>query len=106
MLARLKESVPEERALISHEIDKAATLVEKRDLIAGRANIHVFARGKTVMSASSPALDPDKLAGVSVDAAKTYLEKVPGVSSVSVRATPFWSGRMPNAPERIRVEVR
>ncbi|MBI4458078.1 baseplate J/gp47 family protein [Candidatus Uhrbacteria bacterium] len=103
---RLKEAVAAGRAILRYEIDKGASLIEKRDLVAGRANIHVFARGTTVLAVSSPALDPEKLAGISVDAAVTYLQKVPGVSSASIRATPFWSGRMPNAPERIKVEVR
>ena len=80
--------------------------VEKTDPASGRANLRVLAKGLSIMSLEAPALDPAKLAGVTVEAARGYLEKIDGVASASVKVSPFWAGRLPNIAEHIKVEVR
>jgi hypothetical protein len=59
-----------------------------------------------MLSAELPALEKSKLTGVTVDAAKTYLEHLDGVSSVSVRVSPVWARRLPTIADHITVEVR
>jgi len=104
--AKIKDLVPFDRELQRVE-DKATTLtVEKIDTGLGRANLRVSAKGVSVLSPEAPSLDPAKLTGVTVDAAKSYLEKLDGVSSASVKVSPFWSGRLPNIADHIKVEVR
>ena len=104
--SRVREIVPFGRRLVGLE-EKALTLaVERVDLSGRRANLRVSALGNAVLSEDSPALDPAKLSGVTAAAAVTYLEQVAGVASASVKVSPFWSGRLPSAPDNIRVEVR
>ncbi len=103
---KLKEQLPFDRSLLSVEAGSVTKDVEKVDLVAGRANLRVTAVGTSVLSPDSPALSRDKIVGVSVDAAKTYLEHVDGVSSASVKVSPFWIGRLPNVADHITVEVR
>jgi hypothetical protein len=103
---RLRETVPFDRVLLNVEEEAMAQSLEKTDPGAGRANIKVKARGATVLSPRSPALDPAKLTGISVEAAETYLEKIEGVSSATVRVSPFWAGRTPNIAKNITIEVR
>lgn len=102
----LLERIPVERDL--SRVDEASVTreIEKKDLVAGRANIHVNAKGTSVLSAKSPSLDPSKLTNISTEAAQQYLERLDGVSSASVRARPFWTHRMPNVESHITIEVR
>ncbi len=104
--ANITDHLPYGRGLLSVEDGSVTTEVEKVDLVANRANLHVTAKGTTVLSPDSPALRKEKLLGVTADAAKKYLERIDGVSSASVRVTPFWIGRLPNVPEHITIEVR
>jgi hypothetical protein len=104
--AKLRERLPFDRSLLSVEAASVTKDVEKVDLIAGRANLRVTAAGTSVLSPESPALSRDKIVGVTVDAAKTYLERVDGVASASVKVSPFWIGRLPNVADHITVEVR
>lgn len=104
--AKLKEQLSYDRSLLSIEEASVTKAVEKVDLIGGRANLRVTAKGTTVLSPDSPSLDREKLVGVTVDAARTYLEQIDGVSSASIKASPFWTGRMPNVADHITVEVR
>ena len=104
--ARLGEIVPFGRQLLSVAREATAISVEKADLASGRANIRVSAIGTAVLSAEAPALKPEKVTGVTAESAVAYLEQVNGVASASVRISPFWVGRLPNAPERISVEIR
>ncbi|HTM67960.1 MAG TPA: hypothetical protein VL426_01545 [Candidatus Binatia bacterium] len=104
--AKLKERLPHDRSLLSIDESTVTRTLEKTDLLASRANVRVTATGMTVLSPDAPELAREKLVGVSVDAAKEYLEHVDGVASASVRISPFWTGRMPNVADHITVEVR
>jgi hypothetical protein len=104
--SRLRDLIGFDQSLLSATEDASQRSVEKRDLVSGRANVRVKARGIAILSAEAPALDPEKLVGISTDAAEAYLESVEGVSSASVSTTPFWSGRMPTVADHITVEVR
>lgn len=103
---QITEHLPYGRALLNIEQETMTVEVEKVDMVAGRANLHVTAKGTTVLSRDTPALRKDKLLGVTVDAAKKYLERIDGVSSASVTVRPFWIGRLPNVADHITVEVR
>ncbi|HTK04061.1 MAG TPA: hypothetical protein VL500_00595 [Candidatus Eisenbacteria bacterium] len=104
--AKLKDKLPHDRSLLSVEDESVTKDVEKTDLVAGRANVRVTASGTTVLSPDAPALAREKLVGVSVDAAKAYLDGIDGVASASVKVSPIWTGRMPNVADHITVEVR
>lgn len=95
-----------DRSLLRLNEEKMELTVEKCDLLGGRANVRVSASGTVILSDDATGLDPDKLTGVTVDAAKEYLESLDGVSSASVKLKPFWSRRLPNVAEHIEVEVR
>ena len=103
---KLKEKLPHDRTLLSVDAASVTRDLEKTDLVASRANVRVTATGLTVLSPDAPELARDKIIGVSVDAARDYLEGVEGVSSASIKVSPFWTGRMPNVADHITVEVR
>ncbi len=102
----LVERIPVERDLARVDDASVTREVEKKDLVAGRVNVQVVAKGMSVMSAKAPALDPAKLTNITTESAKQYLERLEGVSSASVRARPFWTHRMPNVASHITIEVR
>ncbi|MFA6604245.1 MAG: hypothetical protein WCT10_05450, partial [Patescibacteria group bacterium] len=104
--ARLRENVPFDRKFV--RVEEAATklTIEKTDLDARSGNLRVAATGAAILSPDAPQLDPGKIAGVSSEAAIGYLEKLDGVSSASVKISPFWSSRLPDIAENIRIEVR
>jgi hypothetical protein len=104
--AKLKEMVPLDRRFLRVEEQATTMVVEKTDPAAGRANLRITAKGISAISPDAPVLDPAKLVGVTADAAKSYLEKIDGVSSASVKLSPFWATRLPNIAEHIKVEVR
>jgi hypothetical protein len=103
---KLTEKLMEDHALLAVDQGSVASDVEKRDLDAGRATLHVSAKGTEIVSADAPSLDPTKLTGITADAARQYVESIEGVASASVRVSPFWAGRMPNVADHIKVEVR
>jgi len=92
--------------LTSLELEKSCLKLEKSDLIGKRANVRVAARGSSVLSVEAAGLDPEKLVGVTSDAAVEYLETLDGVSSASIKLKPFWARRLPNTADHILVEVR
>ncbi|MFH2063087.1 MAG: hypothetical protein ABIJ46_02935 [bacterium] len=94
------------REISSVSADTDGMEIEKIDLIGRRANVRVAARGTSVLSADAAGLDPEKLVGITADAAVQYLESLDGVSSASVKLSPFWVSRLPNVAEHIRIEVR
>jgi len=104
--AKLKELVPFDRRFQRVEDQATKVTVEKTDPASGEANLRVAAAGLSILSPEAAALDPAKLTGVTVDAARGYLEKIEGVSSASVKVSPFWASRLPNIVDHIRVEVR
>lgn len=104
--SRLRDLIAYDQALSDVEEDTAAREIEKRDLVTGRVNMRVRATGTAILSVDAPPLDPEKLMGVSVEAAIQYLEKLEGVSSASIDISPFWSNRMPDIADHITIEVR
>ncbi|KPJ85533.1 hypothetical protein AMJ57_02735 [Parcubacteria bacterium SG8_24] len=104
--AGLRGLIPYDRQLVGMEEDTLEISVEKRDVNGRRAHLRVKAAGLSILSFDAPALNPEKLTGVSVEAAQAYLESVSGVSSASIRLRPFWTKRMPNIADHIEVEVR
>ncbi|MDD5251139.1 MAG: hypothetical protein PHT12_00720 [Patescibacteria group bacterium] len=104
--AKLKEAAPFDRMMLPLVGSSLDITVGETDLNAGRASLKVSVSGASVLSPDAPALDPSRLAGISKTAAEDYLKKTPGISSVSIRVRPFWSGRMPDVAEHIKVEVR
>ena len=103
---KLKDKLPAGRRLVSADDSELDVSLEKGDLAAGRANLRVVAKGMSSLSSEAEFLAPEKLTGITVDAAKKYLEKLDGVASASVNVKPFWSGRLPNLAKNITVEVR
>ncbi len=104
--AKLAERLMEDHALLSLDQGSVTKEIDKRDLTAGRATLQTSAKGIEVLSAKSRSLDPQKFTGISVDAAQKYLQSLDGVASASVQTKPFWTYRMPNVAEHIKVEVR
>lgn len=101
---RLESQVPEGwHATI---IGTPARIVEKTDATVGRANIRVTVKAVVSLKAGNPALQPEKLVGVTAESARSYLQSIDGVSSASIRLKPFWAGRMPAAADHITVEIR
>lgn len=104
--SRLRDLIGFDQALLSATEEAGSRSIEKRDIASGRANVRVKARGIAILSEDAPALDPEKLTGISTDAAEAYLEGVEGVASASVTTSPFWSNRMPTVADHISLEVR
>ncbi len=102
----LERQLPSGRALNEVAEKDEELHLEKTDLAAGRATLRIAAHGTAVLSPANPSLDPEKLVGITADAAKRYLEKLDGVSSASVSVSPVWASRLPQVAKRIRIEVR
>ena len=104
--ARVKEIVPFGSRLLGLADGATEISVDKNDLTSGRAHLRVSVMGNAVLSEDSPALSPSKVAGVTSEAAISYLEQVTGVASASVKISPFWSNHLPTVADNIKVEVR
>jgi hypothetical protein len=102
----LEDRLPYDRSLLHLNEADLVMEVEKCDLLGRRANIRVSASGTAILSEDATGLDKEKIVGVTIDAAKEYLESLDGVSSASVKLKPFWSRRLPDVAEHIEVEVR
>lgn len=102
----LANRLPFDRELNNFSYDDSDLSAEKIDLIGNRANVRVHACGQSVISPEAAGLNPEKLAGITSQAAVQYLESLEGVSSASVKMSPFWAWRLPDSAEHIDVEVR
>jgi len=102
----LEERLSYDRSLLHLNEEKLSLIIEKCDLLGRRANVRVAVVGTVVLSGEAAGLDPEKITGVTIDAAKEYLESLDGVSSASVKLKPFWARRLPNVAGHIEVEVR
>jgi hypothetical protein len=102
----LADRLPFDRLLSRFDARENDLKIEKVDLIGKRANIRVKARGSSILSASAAGLDPNKLIGITIEAATEYLESLDGVSSASIKMRPFWVRRLPNNIKHIQIEVR
>lgn len=102
----VRRQVPPDRVIRSLDEQGMSVAVEKVDLAGGQAGLRVSVAVKAAVTGSLPSLAKDKLVGVSIDAAKKYLEEVDGIASVSITASPVWARRLPSVPGRISVEVR
>lgn len=80
--------------------------VQSLDVVAGKATLKVTAAGASMLSKDSPSFSKEKILGVTVEAATSYLQGIDGVASASVRTTPWGASRLPSVPDHINIEVR
>lgn len=110
LLARLRELVkrqlPAEREIRQLNPAQVTIKLEKADVPGGQASLRVDSAATAAITSNVPALARTKLVGISVEAAKRYLEEIDGVASASITVSPVWSRSMPNVPDHIDVEVR
>jgi hypothetical protein len=104
--ATLSNMIASDRKLVSSNILELAPTIEKYDIEDGSANLKISLIGNTVISADSPVFDREKLAGLTTEEVKQYLEKYAGVKSVEIKFFPPWLNRVPRLREHIQVIVK
>ncbi len=98
--------ISSDKKLVSSNILDAVPVIEKYDIKDGSANLKVSLTGQTIISADSPVFDKKKMAGLSGDEVKNYLEKYAGIKNVEVKFFPFWIDRVPKLRDHIKVIVQ
>ncbi|MFH1193586.1 MAG: hypothetical protein V1661_01170 [bacterium] len=102
----LSNMIASDRKLVSSNILELAPMIEKYDLEDKSANLKISLTGNTVISADSPVFDREKLAGLTTEEVKQYLEKYAGIKSVDIKFFPPWLNRVPRLRDHIQVIVK
>ncbi|MFA5133955.1 MAG: hypothetical protein WC459_04100 [Patescibacteria group bacterium] len=102
----LSSMIASDRKLVSSNISELAPTIEKYDLEDKSANLKINLVGSTIISADSPVFDREKLAGLTVEETKQYLEKYAGIKSVEIKFFPFWVDRIPKLRDHVKVIVK
>lgn len=102
----LGNMIASDRKLVSSNILELAPMIEKYDLEDKSANLKISLTGNTVISDESPVFDREKLAGMTTEEIKQYLEKYAGIKSVDIKFFPPWLNRVPRLRDHIQVIVK
>ncbi|MBU1179374.1 hypothetical protein KJ885_00330 [Patescibacteria group bacterium] len=101
----LSNMIVSDRKLVSSNILELKPTIEKYDMESKSANLKVELVGKTIINANSPVFDKEKLAGMTEEEVKKYLEQY-GVQNVEIKFFPFWMDKVPKLRDHIKVVVK
>lgn len=85
--------------------DETKYSVNDYNLESGVANVIVDAAASVRIHEASQILDKQKITGLSVDDARSYLAGSPMIRDVEIKTRPFWIGRLPNLEDHIVYEI-
>jgi hypothetical protein len=102
---KLKERVPEGREFLPINLDSVQLGVESFNATAETAVVKIQANGEYRLTATSPLLQKNVIAGKTKDEALTILRAVEGVDDVQVTITPSWFSKIPALKDHIDIRV-
>lgn len=102
---RLKERLPEGRDLVDFEASRVIYRLEQSDPSSEKARIGFIAEAASRLTAQSPALSAEKLAGLSISEAQDELAKVEGVEYAEIKLKPSWARKLPTQKKGIEIII-
>ncbi|MBU2613684.1 hypothetical protein KJ925_04500 [Patescibacteria group bacterium] len=102
---KLKERIPEGRDLVDFDSSRVLYRLEQADTGVETARVVVKADAMSRLTSSNPALRPEALVSMSVDAAKQKLSAVDGVEFVEITLRPSWARKLPGQKDKIDMTI-
>lgn len=102
---KLKERLPEERELIDFDAGQIAFKLDQLDVATERVRITFTVDASSRLTAQSPALSIDTIAGLPVIEAKSKLTSVDGVESVEIKLSPSWARKIPTRKDAVNLMI-
>ena len=102
---RLLLSMPEDKELISFDPKAIKISLDSYDLKGQSGTLRVYVDGEAILKRLSPILNVEKIAGMSIDDAKKYLESFEAIESVKVDIFPGWLKNIPTLKDHIEVII-
>lgn len=104
-LKSLNSQVPNDKQLLSSDVDKLIYNIDKIDFKNKLAQLKSTISGITIISENSPILQHDKLARLSADDAVSYLQTFDSVERAKIAFFPSWVKKMPYFVDHIVIKI-
>jgi hypothetical protein len=101
--ASLTKVAGDDRELVSIDQSVSTTVLDGIDVAAKRATVKVKVTGVASARDVTSMIDKSKIAGLSTEDAKRYLENLPFVESASIALRPSWSRSIPTLKDHIEI---
>lgn len=102
---KLKEKLPEGRELVDFDPQRVNYRLEQVDIALEQARLTVMADAYSRLTAQSPDLAKEKIAGLSVLEAKSKLKSVEGANYVEITLRPSWARKIPRQKDKIDITI-
>ncbi|MBU1034330.1 hypothetical protein KKD42_00855, partial [Patescibacteria group bacterium] len=102
---KLKEKLPEGRELVDFDPQRVNYRLEQVDITLEQARLTVMADAYSRLTAQSPDLAKEKIAGLSIEEAKSRLKSVEGANYVEITLRPSWARKIPRQKDKIEFTI-
>ncbi len=102
---KVLQNVPADRDVVAFHGDTMVVRFKQVTKETGEVQLQVYADVEVRINATSPILDPVKIAGMLPEEAAQYLKSFDAVEDIEVRLFPSWQKRIPTMPDRIRMVI-
>lgn len=103
---KLLLALPSDQELASFGETAMKVNLENYDLMGGKATLRVYADGETSLTKTSPILNVEKIAGMSLESAKRYLGSFEAIENVEISIFPMWLKNIPKLKDHINVIIK
>ncbi|MDP3244703.1 MAG: hypothetical protein Q8M83_03545 [bacterium] len=97
---------PPDKEFVSFAGDKMIIKIENFDLTKNTATLRVYVDGEAVLRKTSQILNPEKIAGMSPEEAKKYLESFDAIDKAEIKMFPSWLRKIPTLKDHIEIVVK
>lgn len=102
---KLKEQLPEGRELVDVDLRNVEFVIEQHDAKTEKARLGIEVDAYSRLTAQSPELAKDKIAGLSLEEAKSKLRSVEGAEFVEIALRPSWARNIPRQKDKIKITI-
>jgi hypothetical protein len=102
---KLKERMPEGRDLTDFDSSRVIYHLDQSDASLEKAKVSVTADAYSRLTAQSPSLSKDAIAGLSLEEAKEKLKSVEGTDFVEITLRPSWARSIPRQKDKIDLKI-
>lgn len=103
---KLKEKLPDGRDVVDYDPSLVVYKIQNSDPKLEKAEISVSAQASSRLTAQSPQISKEQIAGMNIADAKEKLMSIEGIQSVEITVRPAWIGKLPTSKDRIDLVVQ
>lgn len=105
-VTQIQGRVPEDKELVSVDLNNLSFIIEKYDLKEKEANINVHLAGEAILKSESKILDKNNFVGLSKEDALKYFNSFPEIQNVEIDFSPFWVRKIPKLKDHVEIIIK